>query len=184
MTRTKAEIQRCALALFTKQGFEETTVAEVANAAEVSPMTVFRYFPTKEDLVLTDDYDETLVFKIRQTPVDQDLVTRISAALLSGLAEANEEERRAMLARLRLAVRTPALRGRRWENIHRTQETIVDGIGAADESDRLHVAVAAGACLGVLTIALFHWAERDGDPIALARKAFAMIGAQLEGVEG
>jgi AcrR family transcriptional regulator len=180
MARTKAEIQRCALALFVARGFEKTTVAEIAAAAEVSPMTVFRYFPTKEDLVLTDDFDEELVRKIKEGPADHGHVTRIALALLLSLAEASEAQQEAMLARLTLAARTPALRGRQWENISRTQEAIVEGVSALNVADRLQLSVAAAACLSALTIVLFAWAERQGDPIALAREAFTMIGAKLE----
>src|SRR5260370_30989476 len=55
--RTRAAIQRHALRLFRGQGYDETTVSEIAEAAEVSESTFFRYFPTKEDVVLWDDFD-------------------------------------------------------------------------------------------------------------------------------
>ncbi|MDR4215793.1 helix-turn-helix transcriptional regulator, partial [Bacillus paralicheniformis] len=55
-TRTKTTIQQHALRLFKEQGYQATTVEQVAAAAEVAPSTVFRYFPTKEDLAVLDDY--------------------------------------------------------------------------------------------------------------------------------
>src|SRR5262249_7926869 len=58
--RTRAAIREHALRLFREQGYDETTVEQIAEAAEVSPSTFFRYFPTKEDVVLQDDMD--LVF--------------------------------------------------------------------------------------------------------------------------
>jgi AcrR family transcriptional regulator len=48
--------------LFREQGWEETAVEQIAEAAEVSPSTFFRYFPTKEDVVLLDEYDDALAF--------------------------------------------------------------------------------------------------------------------------
>jgi AcrR family transcriptional regulator len=54
--RTRASIQQHALRLFRRQGFAATTVEQVAAAAEVSPSTVFRYFPTKEDLAVLDEH--------------------------------------------------------------------------------------------------------------------------------
>jgi len=58
--RTRGAIQEQAIRLFREQGYDETTVEEVAAAADVSPSTVFRYFPTKADLVIYDDLDERL----------------------------------------------------------------------------------------------------------------------------
>ncbi|HUZ01282.1 MAG TPA: TetR family transcriptional regulator, partial [Thermomicrobiaceae bacterium] len=55
--RTRAAIQRHALRLFREQGYDATTVEQIAEAAEVSPSTFFRYFPTKEDVVLYDALD-------------------------------------------------------------------------------------------------------------------------------
>jgi len=49
--QTRSDIANAAVALFAKQGFDSTTMAEVAEAADVSRRTVYRYFPTKDDLV-------------------------------------------------------------------------------------------------------------------------------------
>lgn len=49
--RTRETIQRAAIRLFAERGFQGTTVADIAAAAEVAPSTVFTYFPTKEDII-------------------------------------------------------------------------------------------------------------------------------------
>jgi AcrR family transcriptional regulator len=184
MARIKAEIQRCALELFRRQGFEETTVNQIATAAEVSPMTVFRYFATKEDIVVWDDFDETLVARIQESPECDDVITRVATVLLNSLADADEDARLAMLARLELAIRSPALRARGWDNLYLTQQAITVGLGAANEVDRFRNSVAIGACLVALSAALFQWAkgQGEGDPLVFAREAFAVIGADLQGV--
>ena len=59
--KTRAAIQRHALRLFHEQGYGATTVDQIAAAAEISPSTFFRYFPTKEATVLYDPFDPVLV---------------------------------------------------------------------------------------------------------------------------
>src|SRR5580692_9316282 len=52
--RTRLAIEAAAVALFESKGYEATTVEEIAELAEVSPTTFFRYFPTKADVLLSD----------------------------------------------------------------------------------------------------------------------------------
>ena len=66
--RTRAALREHALRLFREQGYQRTTVEQIAAAAEVSPSTFFRYFPTKEDLVLQDDMDTRLVEAFERQP--------------------------------------------------------------------------------------------------------------------
>ncbi|MGZ4435617.1 MAG: TetR family transcriptional regulator, partial [Trebonia sp.] len=61
--KTRAAIREQALRLFRERGYQATTVEQIAAAAEISPATFFRYFPTKEDVVLQDDVD-LLAFEV------------------------------------------------------------------------------------------------------------------------
>ncbi|TMB71576.1 MAG: TetR family transcriptional regulator, partial [Chloroflexi bacterium] len=71
--KTRESIQRAALRLFVKQGYEETTIEQIAAAAEISPSTFFNYFPTKEDVVLFDAYDPMAIRMFLERPKDEPL---------------------------------------------------------------------------------------------------------------
>jgi AcrR family transcriptional regulator len=68
--RTRETIISVAMELFAERGYEHTTIAEIADAAEVSPRTIFAYFPTKEDIVFCDlpDVQERLARALRERP--------------------------------------------------------------------------------------------------------------------
>src|SRR5882762_11429779 len=69
--QTREAIRSAAYRLFAEQGYDATPVDQIAAAADVSPSTVFRYFPTKEDIVLTDEYDEPMADVLRGRPLDE-----------------------------------------------------------------------------------------------------------------
>ena len=66
--RTRAAIRDHALRLFRENGYQRTTVEQIAEAAEVSVSTFFRYFPTKEDVVLQDDMDTRMIEAFERQP--------------------------------------------------------------------------------------------------------------------
>jgi AcrR family transcriptional regulator len=53
--QTREKIARVALELFAERGFDETTLAEIAEAAEVAPRTIFAYFDSKDDILLCEE---------------------------------------------------------------------------------------------------------------------------------
>jgi AcrR family transcriptional regulator len=162
--RTRRTIQEHAMRLFTERGYEATTVADVAAAAEVSSMTVFRYFPTKEDLVLADEYDPVIADRIRARPAGEPLMHRIGAALVESTADHGPADRAMLLARLRLGLTVPALRARMWDGQYQTQHYIVEALRgeARDPDQEFELWVATGACIAAATAAIVRWAEQGG----------------------
>jgi AcrR family transcriptional regulator len=171
-SETQRTIQAHAIRLFTERGYDTTTVADIAEAAGVSAMTVYRHFPTKEDLVLVDQNDRLVAERIAASSPAQPLVRRIGAALVESATTltsgghgddltANEQF---LLARLRLMISTPALRAKHLDNHYKLQQAIVDALGydAADPDAVFHARAAAAACLAVMHTALVRWAEDDG----------------------
>jgi AcrR family transcriptional regulator len=55
--KARQAIQECALDLFDERGFGAVTIEEIAAAAEVSPSSVYRYFGTKEGILVADEFD-------------------------------------------------------------------------------------------------------------------------------
>jgi AcrR family transcriptional regulator len=186
--RRRAETQRAiqshALRLFMERGYDSTTVADVAHAAGVSPMTLYRHFPTKEDLVFSDQYDRLIAEQIATLPAAGSLVQRIGSTLVqvaqiavTGTSPDPDEEE--FLARVRLMISTPALRARHWDSQFATQKAIVDAV-CDDPSDpelEFRAWVAAATCLAAMNVALTRWAQQDGRPDLPALIADALSAA-------
>ena len=121
--RTRDALRDASLQLFHRDGFEQTTIEDIADACEVSPRTFFRYFPTKED-VLFSDADERcgrLLTTIAAQPPD---VGPLPALLAGALAVADDygAERARLVLRKRVLTSSPQLRAssaerqRGWED--------------------------------------------------------------------
>src|SRR3974390_2701246 len=105
--KTRALIQACALRLFVEQGYDETSIEQVAEAAEVSPSTVFRYFPTKPDLVIYDALDERMIESFRAQPPALNAIQALRATFRSGCGAAMGEEMEVQRGRERLLRTVP-----------------------------------------------------------------------------
>ena len=158
---TRDRIRDCALALFHDQGYDATTVEQIAAAAGVSHMTFFRYFPTKEDVALSDSYDTLIASLIKQTPATLPLVQRIRTVLLQGLRQVYDSDRDTLLAQNKLIISTPALRERLWANQLATQQLILD---ALDPDPDFQTRVIVAVCLAAATTAVLTWTANDGTP--------------------
>ncbi len=178
--RTRASIQQHALRLFLARGYDATTVEEIAAAAGVSHMTFFRYFPTKESVVESDEYDPLIVQLIAARPASDGPLTAIHQAVRQGLLAVLPADREAILTRTRLILETPALHARMWENQAATRRLFADGLAARQGIDRptLELDALAAAALGALTTAIMAWAESSGaeDLVGLVDRAFGALG--------
>jgi AcrR family transcriptional regulator len=112
--QTREDIARAAMKLFTKRGFDEVTVADVADAAGVSEKTVFNYFPAKEDLVFPDGEQRWLglIESIRERPAGASVVQPFRDTTHAFLDEVARGPVDNIVARPRLVMRSAALRDR------------------------------------------------------------------------
>ncbi|MFH7599989.1 TetR family transcriptional regulator [Streptomyces racemochromogenes] len=87
--RTRRQLAATALELFLERGFDAVSVADVAAAAEVSKPTLFRYFPSKEDLVLDRfaDHQDEAARIVRDRPAGRGPVGALHDHFLAALAE-------------------------------------------------------------------------------------------------
>jgi AcrR family transcriptional regulator len=162
-TATRDRIRASALQLFREQGYEATTVEQIAAAAGVSHMTFFRYFPAKEDVALSDNFDPLLAELLGQTPATWPLIERIRAVLVTGLRKVYDTERDALLAQNKLIVETPALRERLWADQIATQQLILQALSTG-QPDSFHDRVTVAACLAAASTAILTWVENNGTP--------------------
>ena len=161
--KTRESIQRTALRLFEKQGYEQTTIEQIAAAAEISPSTFFNYFPTKEDVVLFDAYDPVAIHMFLERPKDEPVNVSLREVLQS-LAATFERDERMILARGRLFLEVPELRARLWDEAERTQLLILQMLAerTGRRPDDFELRVAARVVTAALFEASKEWMRSNG----------------------
>ena len=162
--RTRAALIAVALDLFERQGYEATTIDEIAAAADVSPRTFFRYFATKEEVALGDDLGPEILGLLAARPADEPMLESVRRVISDGLALLSEDDREALLARLKIVYRTPPLRARRWE--FQLEMGRITGAIVAErrglQPDDLGSRVTAAAAFTAIEVAMDHWQQHDG----------------------
>lgn len=116
-TRTREAIQDHALRLYLAQGYDKTTVEQIAAAAEVSPSTFFRYFPTKEDTVVFDRLDPVAMEAFLRQPPELNVMQAMRRAIREVFENLSNEESELEMARQQLVMTSPQLRGRLFDVI-------------------------------------------------------------------
>lgn len=161
--KTREGIRAATYALVQKQGYDATTVEQIAELAEVSPSTVFRYFSTKEDIVLTDEYDPLILEELRKRPSDEPWMDSVRHIMRYALGATVLEDPVVLKARARLMVEVPAVRARMMESMSATGRVLGQAIAERTglDPESLEVRVFAMALVGGLMEAILHWAEHD-----------------------
>jgi AcrR family transcriptional regulator len=180
--KTKAAIQEHAVRLFRAQGYDATPVEQIAEAAEVSPSTVFRYFPTKEDLVITDDYDPVLIAAFQAQPPGLSSIQVLRNALRETFADVSSGELTVQRERIMLILSVPALWGASLNNLTETLGMLTDMVAAREgrTPDDAAVRTFSGAVFGVMLEVMFRWAgDPDMDTPAELDRALAHLEAGL-----
>jgi len=180
--RTRAAIQRHALRLFHEQGYSATTVDQIAAAAEISPSTFFRYFPTKEATVLYDPFDPMLIAAALAQPAELSPIGALRATVttIREVLPADEWERERQ--RQRLVLREPELRTAAMDKFAEGIDLLA-GFAAqrtGREPGGFEVRNWAGAVVGVVLAAfLGSAADPEADTLEVLDEAVAHLEAGL-----
>jgi len=176
--RTRETIQCEALRLITSRGYDATTCEQIAAAADVSPATLFRYFATKEDIVLQDAYDPLIAAAVRARPANEAPLTAARRGFADALAEVYQGDLEAIRQRTALILSVPALRARSREQQDSLVTHLADAFaerGGRSPSD-LGIEVAAAVCATAVGVAVVRWAGEGGDLPSHVDEAFAALG--------
>lgn len=178
--RTRAAIRRHALRLFREQGYTATTVEQIADAAEISPSTFFRYFPTKEDVVLQDELDVLTLEAFDAQPPELGPVAAFRAAAAAAFAALTPEERDRLRETAALSFSVPELRARAVDEFTRTIGVVAEAVArrTGRKPDDFAVRNLAGAMIGVIMAV-----SLPTDPGDLGEDWFQRIDAALAHLE-
>lgn len=178
--KTREAIRAATFGLIKEQGYDATTIEQIADRAEVSPSTVFRYFPAKEDIVLADEYDPLTVEGLRSRPADEPWIESVRHIMQKALALSVQEDPEVMRLRAHLGARVPAVRSRMFESMSETAQPLRAAIAERFGLDpaSLEVRVYAMSLIGGLMEVSLHWAENDfeGDLPDLVNRALDVLG--------
>jgi AcrR family transcriptional regulator len=187
--RKKAErrdrIETAALELFERDGFEQTTIEDIAAASDIAPRTFFSYFPTKEDVVLANYASrlERIISGLQDRPNSEDPWNALRKSFMTVAAD-YESERAELIRRFTVIASNPGVYARNlqlqagWESALAEALAQRSGTDAVSFSHRLM----ASAALGAMRSSLSHWMLTGHEtPLPrLIQQSFDLLATGLE----
>ncbi|MEQ4207562.1 TetR family transcriptional regulator [Actinopolymorpha sp. B9G3] len=166
--RTRQALVATALRLFAEKGYEQTTVAEIAAAAEVSTKTFFNYFPSKEDVVFADAgqrMDVALQVVADRAPSDplDEVLLRVVESVLELVKSRDSDVAPDLLpVRASVLMTAPALQAKALHLIFAMQRQLAEGLAAAYPTrlDEVTAAAIVGSVVGAGQAAVLASIER------------------------
>ncbi|YCK39055.1 TetR/AcrR family transcriptional regulator [Actinomadura sp. ATCC 39365] len=177
--RTRRALLEAAVRLFAERGYERTTVADIAAAADVAPRTFFAYFASKEDVLFLQAGDrervmlEAIAGRRPGEPLGE-LLSRMFEAMVRSLAEDDELGFALSPLRARLMAAEPALRARGLTLMMETQPRLARALCEVYPGlDPVSAGAAVGSFMGALAVAGMVAQEQggsEGDVLAAGRR--------------
>ncbi|MCI3278632.1 TetR/AcrR family transcriptional regulator [Streptomyces cylindrosporus] len=186
----RAEIAAKAMELFLEQGFEETTVNQIAAVVGMSGRSLFRYFDTKEDMVIGGlvELGQDVAAALEDRPADEEPWSALRHALEVCVTSLEDDE--VGLRRAKMLAETPSLRTAMLDKQLRWQRMLVphverrlrasgqpEAAKTAKAAQSLRARALVSAALGCLDVAATVWTEVGGGrPLTnLVDDAFAAV---------
>jgi AcrR family transcriptional regulator len=165
------------LRLYLEQGYEATTVDQIAAAADVSPSTFFRYFPTKAETVLYDRLDPVFLEVFLNQPADLSPLAAIRAAMHEVMTSLNPAESTLEETRWQLIGTVPELRTALAERMGQLSGMLVEAVAERVDRDPTDLAVRVwtGALIGALITAAFAALEDGGDLLEYVDRGISQL---------
>ena len=183
--RTRAAIREHALRLFREQGYDATTVEQIAAAAEVSPSTFFRYFPTKEDVIIQDGFDDRMFEAFDRQPSSLSPVAALRAAMRETVATFTPAEWAEFQELSAIGMSHSQVRARMIDEMARMMETAADmvakrtGRSPADMAVRVYAGAVIGAIMAVMGPEAYSEGTVDAEAFGRIDEALAILEPSL-----
>lgn len=163
--RMRTTIRREALRLFVENGYDRTTVEQIAEAAEVAHTTFFRYFPSKEHVVFADEYDVLLQEAITSRPEDEAVLVAVRNGVLELCRKTLDADQEELLTRMQLIDRVPALRARLPQHQRDESGFLAEFLARrlGRDPEDLVVRVLVGVLGSMVAEVLLTWARLGGE---------------------
>jgi AcrR family transcriptional regulator len=178
---TRVQLMNAALRLFAAQGFDDTTVDEIAAAADVAPRTFFRYFATKVDVLFADHPEEIALIRdtLAARAPGETVIDALRRAMLEGIGKAVADPPR-FLTRSRLVASVPAANAHSRYLDSKFEDVIAEAAAAGDRPDPasdLRARVIARTAWGAACAARDVWvtSNAERDPRTLVNEAFDLL---------
>jgi AcrR family transcriptional regulator len=178
-TRTRDDLVAAATELFATNGYDNTTIDEITDRADVSPRTFFRYFASKEDVLFPADLRaEPLLSALADQPKSSNDLEAIRDVYLAQIPYDDATVRNVLL--LKKAIRsTPALEGRDLALQHQFCDHLAVAVARRNGLDQPddHAQMVAALAQVVIRLAFDRWADTDGreDLATLLRHRFDLV---------
>jgi AcrR family transcriptional regulator len=182
--QTRETITRVALRLFAERGYDETTLADIAEAADVSPRTIFAYFESKEEILFCEEASDlnNLKRKLDERPAGTTTVDALRE-FISSIDPADEESK----LRKKIITSTPTLQmkmaARHAQLEPMLAESIATDLGAGPD-DLRPLLIAASMTAALMSVRdRFIEAESGGEPLP-HEQAMAILDQVLDFLRG
>lgn len=154
--KTRDAIRRETMRLINDNGYANTTIEQIADAADIAPSTFFRYFPNKESVLMADDLDRVTVDALIRQPADMPSLEALRRAVEITFATVTAEEWRFERARIRVVLSVPELRTAQLDAYRTTAARLAEadsvrtGRPPSDFRSRVFMGALAGGLLAAL----------------------------------